>query len=136
MRKEVLRSLLYAGIVTVGLLVFVQSLGQWLSVDCPWWLNSVKRARTSRERLQRKAHSPRAVRPGARTCSGKRDPRLCEGHAQIPKTYSNRTHFNRKLLLTTLTLLNAMAAPAIIGFNKNPLKGYSSPAAMGIPIML
>ena len=74
----------------------------------------------SRERLKRKAHS--AVFR-ARTWSGKRDPRLCEGHAQIPKTYSNRAHFNRKLLLTTLTLLKAIAAPAIIGFNKNPLIG-------------
>ena len=39
----------------------------------------------SRERLKRKAHS--AVLSGAegraRTCSGKRDPRLCEGHAHI-----------------------------------------------------
>ena len=45
-------------------------------------------------------------------------------------------HFNRKLLVTTLTLLKAIAAPAIIGFNKNPVKGYKIPAAMGIPIML
>ena len=30
-------------------------------------------------------------------------------------------HFKRKLLLTTLTLLNAIAAPAIIGSSKNPL---------------
>ena len=32
-------------------------------------------------------------------------------------------HFKRRLLVTTLTLLNAIAAPAIIGFNKNPLTG-------------
>lgn len=32
-------------------------------------------------------------------------------------------HFNRKLLLTTLTLLNAIAAPAIIGSSKNPFIG-------------
>lgn len=31
--------------------------------------------------------------------------------------------FNRKLLLTTLTLLNAIAAPAIIGSSKNPFIG-------------
>ncbi len=32
-------------------------------------------------------------------------------------------HFNRKLLVTTLTLLNAIAAPAIIGFKRKPLMG-------------
>lgn len=31
--------------------------------------------------------------------------------------------FKRKLLETTLTLLNAIAAPAIIGFSKNPVIG-------------
>ena len=45
-------------------------------------------------------------------------------------------HFKRKLLLTTLTLLNAIAAPAIIGFKRNPVKGYKTPAAIGIPIIL
>ena len=37
-------------------------------------------------------------------------------------------HFNRKLLLTTLTLLIAIAAPAIIGLSKKPLIGYKIPA--------
>jgi hypothetical protein len=36
-------------------------------------------------------------------------------------------------LLTTLTELNAIAAPAIMGFNKNPVNGYNTPAATGIP---
>ena len=31
--------------------------------------------------------------------------------------------FSRRLLVTTLTLLNAMAAPAIIGFSRKPLDG-------------
>ena len=31
--------------------------------------------------------------------------------------------FSRKLLVTTLTLLNAMAAPAIMGFSRKPLMG-------------
>ena len=31
--------------------------------------------------------------------------------------------FSRRLLVTTLTLLNAMAAPAIIGFSRKPLTG-------------
>ncbi len=31
--------------------------------------------------------------------------------------------FNLKLLLTTLTELNAIAAPAIMGFKRNPLMG-------------
>ena len=42
----------------------------------------------------------------------------------------------RKLFVTTLTLLNAMAAPAIIGLSKKPLIGYKIPAAIGMPIML
>jgi hypothetical protein len=50
--------------------------------------------------------------------------------------YYSFNHFNRKLLLTTLTLLKAIAAPAIIGFNKNPVKGYKMPAAIGIPMTL
>ena len=45
-------------------------------------------------------------------------------------------NFNLKLFATTLTLLNAIAAPAIIGFNKNPLIGYNNPAAIGIPTTL
>lgn len=45
-------------------------------------------------------------------------------------------HFNRKLLLTTLTLLSAIAAPAIMGSNRNPLMGYSIPAAIGMPMIL
>lgn len=53
------------------------------------------------------------------------------------KKYSyNFFHFNLKLLLTTLTELSAIAAPAIIGFNKNPLKGNKIPAASGIPMRL
>lgn len=32
-------------------------------------------------------------------------------------------HFNLRLLLTTLTLLNAIAAPAIMGFSKKPFIG-------------
>ena len=43
---------------------------------------------------------------------------------------------NFVVTISFLTLLNAIAAPAIIGFNKNPVKGYKIPAAMGIPIML
>lgn len=31
--------------------------------------------------------------------------------------------FSRRLLVTTLTLLNAMAAPAIMGFSRKPLTG-------------
>jgi len=37
---------------------------------------------------------------------------------------------------TTLTLEKAIAAPAIIGFSKNPINGYRTPAAIGIPIEL
>ena len=45
-------------------------------------------------------------------------------------------HFNRKLFVTTLTELKAMAAPAIIGFKTNSFTGYKIPAAIGIPITL
>lgn len=50
--------------------------------------------------------------------------------------YYNFLDLNLRLLLTTLTELSAMAAPAIIGLNKNPLIGYKIPAAMGMPITL
>lgn len=39
----------------------------------------------------------------------------------------------RRELETTLTELKAMAAPAIMGLSKKPVKGYSMPAAIGIP---
>src|SRR5690606_35138023 len=45
-------------------------------------------------------------------------------------------HFSLRLLLTTLTLLRAMAAPAIIGLSRKPLIGYNTPAAIGMPIRL
>lgn len=41
-----------------------------------------------------------------------------------------------KLLETTETELIAIAAPAIIGLSRNPLKEYNKPAAIGIPIIL
>src|SRR5690606_37844491 len=53
-----------------------------------------------------------------------------------PGPYSSFERLSRRLLVTTDTELSAMAAPAIIGSNRKPLKGYSSPAAMGIPIRL
>lgn len=37
----------------------------------------------------------------------------------------------RREFATTLTLLRAMAAPAIMGLSMKPHKGYSTPAAMG-----
>ena len=43
---------------------------------------------------------------------------------------------NLKLFSTTDTELKAMAAPAIIGSSKKPVKGYRIPAAMGIPMRL
>ena len=50
--------------------------------------------------------------------------------------YAYFFHFNLKLFVTTLTLLIAIAAPAIIGLSKNPFIGYKIPAAIGIPIKL
>ena len=40
--------------------------------------------------------------------------------------------FNLRLFATTETELKAIAAPAIIGFNRKPVKGKSTPAAIGI----
>ena len=60
----------------------------------------------------------------------------------ITKLYGNQKInynfeiFNRRLLLTTLTELNAIAAPAIIGLSKMPVNGNKIPAATGIPITL
>ena len=43
---------------------------------------------------------------------------------------------NRNELLTTDTELKAMAAEAIMGFRSGPPKGWSAPAATGIPTTL
>lgn len=42
----------------------------------------------------------------------------------------------RKLLSTTLTLLNAIAALAMMGESSQPVSGNSTPAAMGMPTTL
>lgn len=47
-----------------------------------------------------------------------------------------RTLRSRKLFITTLTELKAMAALARTGLSINPVKGYKAPAARGIPITL
>jgi len=51
-------------------------------------------------------------------------------------TYVVFTLFNLRLLLITDTELNAMAAPAIIGLNMNPVNGYNKPAATGMAVTL
>ena len=43
---------------------------------------------------------------------------------------------NRLALVTTVTDDSAIAAPAIIGFNKTPNTGYNKPAATGILMVL
>jgi hypothetical protein len=45
-------------------------------------------------------------------------------------------NFNLRLLVTTLTLLSAIAEPAIIGLRRNPFIGNKIPAARGIPMIL
>jgi hypothetical protein len=45
-------------------------------------------------------------------------------------------YFSLRLLLTTLTLLSAIADPAIIGLRRNPFMGNNIPAASGIPMIL
>lgn len=47
-----------------------------------------------------------------------------------------RTLRSRKLFITTLTELKAMAALAKTGLSISPVKGYKTPAAMGMPITL
>lgn len=47
-----------------------------------------------------------------------------------------RTLRSRRLFITTLTELKAMAALARTGLSISPVKGYKAPAAMGIPITL
>ena len=41
-----------------------------------------------------------------------------------------------KEFVTTLTELNAMAAPAMIGLSSHPVNGYNTPAAIGMPSIL
>ena len=43
---------------------------------------------------------------------------------------------NNSEFVTTLTEENAIAAAAIAGFNRIPVKGNRTPAAMGIPTTL
>lgn len=45
-------------------------------------------------------------------------------------------HFITRLLLTTLTELSAIAAAAMTGLNRNPVNGYRTPAAIGMPTVL
>ncbi len=49
---------------------------------------------------------------------------------------AGRNRRRRRLLSTTDTLENDMAALAMTGESSSPKKGYSTPAAMGIPITL
>src|SRR5690606_15384217 len=48
----------------------------------------------------------------------------------------SRARRSRKLLLTTLTELNAIAALASTGLSSTPNAGYSTPAAIGMPMTL
>lgn len=47
-----------------------------------------------------------------------------------------RAFRSRKLFITTLMELNAMAALAKTGFSMRPVKGYNAPAAIGTPSTL
>jgi hypothetical protein len=57
------------------------------------------------------------------------------GHL-ISSGQARRARRSRKLFVTTLTELKAIAALAMIGLSINPVTGYSTPAAIGIPITL
>ena len=50
----------------------------------------------------------------------------------IVKFYFGLYLFISKLFETTLTLLKAIAVPAIMGLNSQPVNGYKMPAANGI----
>jgi len=54
----------------------------------------------------------------------------------ITVLYESCADFSRKALLTTLTLENAMAAPAMMGFKMIPVNGYNTPIATGMSTML
>ena len=41
----------------------------------------------------------------------------------FPVLFESLLRFSRRLLVTTLTLLNAIAAPPIIGFSRKPQMG-------------
>jgi hypothetical protein len=49
---------------------------------------------------------------------------------------ASRAVLRRRLFATTLTLLNAIAALARMGLRSKPRAGYSTPAAIGIPMTL
>src|SRR6185312_14352714 len=50
--------------------------------------------------------------------------------------HDNFSFRRRRLLVTTLTELNAIAALASTGLSSSPNAGYNTPAAIGIPMML
>jgi hypothetical protein len=54
----------------------------------------------------------------------------------ISSGQARRARRSRKLFVTTLTELKAIAALAMIGLSINPVTGYRTPAAIGIPITL
>ena len=54
----------------------------------------------------------------------------------ISSGQARRARRSRKLFVTTLTELRAIAALAMIGLSISPVTGYSTPAAIGIPITL
>lgn len=57
----------------------------------------------------------------------------CDAHRAVGRA---PIRASRRLLRTTLTLLNAMAALAMIGESSHPVNGYSTPAAIGMPMTL
>jgi len=59
-------------------------------------------------------------------------PAPTKGHG-VPCPYQNQNLLNLKEFETTETEENAIAAEAIIGLSRIPKKGYSTPAAIGIP---
>lgn len=63
-------------------------------------------------------------------------PDIAQKQSKLKNKNQSFIAFNLRLFPTTETELKAIAAPAIIGSSKNPLKGYSKPAATGIPIKL
>lgn len=66
----------------------------------------------------------------------KKSPAINRAVTPNQQHYYMEENFSLILLPTTLTLLKAIAAPAIIGFKRNPFTENKIPAAIGIPIML
>ncbi|CAN5333749.1 hypothetical protein BH23GEM2_BH23GEM2_06230 [soil metagenome] len=81
----------------------------------------------------KKYHRTATIRITAPATTRISDPSI---QAALPSIADGRNRRSRRLFVTTDTLDNDMAALAMIGESSQPVSGYRTPAAMGIPITL